>query len=178
MELFFSAFTSTLTPQTVFSILGGILGAMISSDRKRYGWQLSLLFGVAAIAVAAAVGEYLQYSREVTSIWWLFVINIPTGMVVGSTLDVLRISSPPLIERLIKGIGDSGVSIVVETFLKKLSRLLGADPTYFDNKNDIKDGTVESAKDTFINDKVFSGATGTKAVNDIDKTNTDDDTEV
>jgi hypothetical protein len=131
MEGFFIALSLTLTPQTVFSMLGGGLGALIASDRKRYGWQLSILFGIAALALAAATGEYLVNSRDILSVWWLLVLNIPLGMVVGSTLDVLRITSPPLIERLVRGIGDSGVNIIVETILEKLSGLLGVRPPDF-----------------------------------------------
>ena len=48
-------------------------------------------------------------------------------MIVGSTLDVLRIANRPLIERLVNGIGDSGVSIIVESVLGKLRRWFGVD---------------------------------------------------
>ena len=118
--------TQSLTPQIIFSIFGGFIGALIASDRKRYGWQLSILFGIVALMLAAGTGEYLVNVREITSIYWLFLLNIPLGMVVGSTLDVLRITSPPLIEKLVKGIGNSGVNIIVETVLVKLSNLLGS----------------------------------------------------
>lgn len=135
MEMFFSAFTSTLTPQTIFSMLGGLLGAMIASDRKRYGWQLSLLFFIASVAVTAAMGEYLQYERKIDSLWWLLVLNIPLGMIVGATLDVIRITSPPLIERLVKGIGGSGVSIIIESVLGRLAKWFGVDLSDFDSNN-------------------------------------------
>ena len=48
-------------------------------------------------------------------------------MIVGSTLDVLRIANRPLIERLVNGIGDSGVSIIVESVLGKLRKWFGVD---------------------------------------------------
>ena len=123
--------TPTLTPQIVFSILGGFVGALIASDRKRYGWQLSILFGIVALFLAAGTGEYLVNVREITSVYWLFILNLPLGMVVGSTLDVLRITSPPLIEKLVKGIGDSGVNIIIEAVLVKLSNILGVKPPNF-----------------------------------------------
>ena len=146
--------TSTLTPQIVFSILGGFVGALIASDRKRYGWQLSILFGIVALFLAAGTGEYLVNVREITSVYWLFILNLPLGMVVGSTLDVLRITSPPLIEKLVKGIGDSGVNIIIEAVLVKLSNILGVKPPNFsrdetktiDPKSDnvdVKDSNVE-----------------------------------
>ena len=127
MDLFFTTLTLSFTPQIIFAMLGGLLGALIASDRERYGWQLSVMFGIAAIAFAAAMGEYLFIKRSIESIFWLFVLNVPLGMIVGSTLDVLRIASPPLIEKLVNGIGNSGVNIIVESVLGKIARWFGVD---------------------------------------------------
>ena len=125
MDGFFTTLTLSFSPQILFSLLGGAIGAFISSDRARYGWQLSFLFMLAAILFAAAMGEYLYMSRGISSIFWLAILNIPLGMIVGSTLDVLRIANRPLIEKLVNGIGESGVSIIVESVLGKLKRWLG-----------------------------------------------------
>lgn len=127
MDGFFTTLTLSFSPQIFFSILGGAIGALISSDRKRYGWQLSFLFILASLVFSAAMGEYLYISRGIASIWWLMLLNIPLGMIVGSTLDVLRIANRPLIERLVNDIGDSGVSIIVESVLGKLRRWFGVD---------------------------------------------------
>lgn len=135
--------TQTLTPQILFSIIGGFVGALISSDKDRYGWQLSILFGIVALMLAAGTGEYLVNVREITSIYWLFLLNIPLGMVVGSTLDVLRLTSPPMIEKLVKGIGNSGVNIIVETVLVKLSKILGVTPPDFSRDASKKIDTKE-----------------------------------
>ena len=125
MDGFFTTLTLSFSPQIFFSILGGTLGAYISSDRKRYGWQLSFLFMLAAIMFSAAMGEHLHLTRGIDSIYLLAILNIPLGMIVGSTLDVLRIANRPLIERLVNGIGDSGVNIIVESVLGKLRRWFG-----------------------------------------------------
>lgn len=127
MDLFFSTLTLSFSPQIIFSIFGGAIGAFISSDRKRYGWQLSFLFMLVALLFAAAMGEYLYTSRGITSIFWLSILNVPLGMMVGSTLDVLRVTNRPLIERLINSIGDSGVSIIAEGVLSKLRNWFGVD---------------------------------------------------
>ena len=127
MDGFFTTLTLSFSPHILFAICGGTLGAFIASDRKRYGWQLSFMFILAAIMFSAAMGEYLYISRGITSIWWLMLLNIPLGMIVGSTLDVLRIANRPLIERLVNGIGDSGVSIIVESVLGKLRKWFGVD---------------------------------------------------
>ena len=127
MDGFFTTLTLSFSPQILLAMIGGGLGAFISSDRARYGWQLSFMFILASLVFSAAMGEYLYISRGITSIWWLMLLNIPLGMIVGSTLDVLRIANRPLIERLVNGIGDSGVSIIVESVLGKLRRWFGVD---------------------------------------------------
>ena len=127
MDGFFTTLTLSFSPQIFFSILGGAIGAFISSDRKRYGWQLSFLFMLAAIMFSAAMGEHLYLTKGIDSIYLLAILNIPLGMIVGSTLDVLRIANRPLIERLINGIGDSGVNIIVESVLGKLRKWFGVE---------------------------------------------------
>lgn len=131
MDGFFTTLTLSFSPQIFFSILGGAIGAFISSDRKRYGWQLSFLFMLVALLFAAAMGEYLYSGRGISSIYWLAILNVPLGMMVGSTLDVLRIANRPLIERLVNGIGDSGVSIIVESVLGKLRIWFGVDASVY-----------------------------------------------
>lgn len=127
MDGFFTTLTLSFSPQILFAMIGGGLGAFISSDRARYGWQLSFMFILASLVFSAAMGEHLYLTRGITSIYWLALLNIPLGMIVGSTLDVLRIANRPLIERLVNGIGDSGVSIIVESVLGKLRRWFGVD---------------------------------------------------
>lgn len=127
MDVFFTTLTLSFSPQILFAMIGGGLGAFISSDKARYGWQLSFMFILASLVFSAAMGEYLYISRGISSIWWLMLLNIPLGMIVGSTLDVLRIANRPLIERLVNGIGDSGVSIIVESVLGKLRKWFGVD---------------------------------------------------
>ena len=125
MDGFFTTLTLSFSPQIFFSILGGTLGSIISTDVNRYGWQLSFLFMLAAIMFSAAMGEHLYLTKGIDSIYLLAILNIPLGMIVGSTLDVLRIANRPLIERLVNGIGESGVSIIVESVLRKLRKWFG-----------------------------------------------------
>ena len=127
MDGFFTTLTLSFSPQIFFAICGGTLGAFIASDRKRYGWQLSFMFILAAIMFSAAMGEHLYLTRGITSIYWLAILNIPLGMIVGSTLDVIRIANRPLIERLVNGIGNSGVNIIVESVVGKISKWFGVD---------------------------------------------------
>lgn len=105
------------TPQTVFSMLGALVGSLISADVKRYGWRLTILFTIVATVVGGAMSEYLVNEKR---IWVLFALNVPTGMVVGTTLDVIRIASPRMIEKLVNTVGDSTVNIVSNAVKNKL----------------------------------------------------------
>ena len=125
MQGFLATITTAFTPQVLFAILGGFIGALISSDRKRYGWQLSLLFMVVAIFASAGMADYLYTNKNIASIWWMFILNVPLGMVIGATLDAIRITSPRLIEQLVNKLGDSAVSIIGDAIIDKLNAILG-----------------------------------------------------
>ena len=113
------------TPQTVFSMLGALVGSLISADVKRYGWRLTILFTIVAAVVGGAMSEYLVNEKNIVQIWVLFALNVPTGMVVGTTLDVIRIASPRMIEKLINTVGDSTVNIVSSAVKNKLEGVTG-----------------------------------------------------
>ena len=125
MEGFFTTLTLSFSPQILFAILGATLGSIISTDVNRYGWFLSLMFILAAISFGAAMGEYLYLTRGVSSVFWLFALNIPLGMVVGSTIDVIRIVNRPLIEKLVDGIATTSVNILIDSVVKKMNKWFG-----------------------------------------------------
>ena len=113
------------TPQTVFSMLGALVGSLISADVKRYGWRLTILFTIVAAVVGGAMSEYLVNEKNIVQIWVLFALNVPTGMVVGTTLDVVRIASPRMIEKLVNTVGDNTVNIVSSAVKNKLEGVTG-----------------------------------------------------
>ena len=69
MQGFLATIITAFTPQVLFAMLGGFIGALISSDRKRYGWQLSLLFMIVAIFASAGMADYLYTNKKIASIW-------------------------------------------------------------------------------------------------------------
>ena len=125
MQGFLATIITAFTPQVLFAMLGGFIGALISSDRKRYGWQLSLLFIVVAIFASAGMADYLHTNKKISSIWWMFILNVPLGMVIGATLDAIRITSPRLIEQLVNKLGNGAVSIIGDAIIDKLNAILG-----------------------------------------------------
>ena len=122
MDEFEMTLALQFTPQTVFSMLGALVGSLISADVKRYGWRLTILFIIVASVVGGAMSEYLVNEKN---IWVLFALNVPTGMVVGTTLDVVRIASPRMIEKLVNTVGDSTVNIVSSAVKNKLESVTG-----------------------------------------------------
>ena len=134
------------TPQTVFSMLGALVGSLISADVKRYGWRLTILFTIVASVVGGAMSEYLVNEKNIVQIWVLFALNVPTGMVVGTTLDVIRIASPRMIEKLVNTVGDNTVNIVSNAVKNKLESVTGV-------STDIssKESTDTSTQDNNLN---------------------------
>ena len=122
MDEFGMTLALQFTPQTAFSMLGALVGSLISADVKRYGWRLTILFTIVATVVGGAMSEYLVNEKR---IWVLFALNVPTGMVVGTTLDVIRIVSPRMIEKLVNTVGDNTVNIVSNAVKNKLESVTG-----------------------------------------------------
>lgn len=112
-----------LTPQILFSMLGAFIGALISADVKRYGIRLTVLFIIVAAVVGGAISDYLVNEKGLLQVWVLFALNVPTGMVVGTTLDIVRITSPRLIEQVVNKVGDSAA----EAIQRKVDRVFGSD---------------------------------------------------
>ena len=125
MDEFGMTLALQFTPQTAFSMLGALVGSLISADVKRYGWRLTILFTIVAAVVGGAMSEYLVNEKNIVQIWVLFALNVPTGMVVGTTLDVIRIASPRMIEKLINTVGDNTVNIVSNAVKNKLESVTG-----------------------------------------------------
>lgn len=142
MQGFLATIITAFTPQVLFAMLGGFIGALISSDRKRYGWQLSLLFIVVAIFASAGMADYLYTDKKIVSIWWMFILNVPLGMVIGATLDAIRITSPRLIEQLVNKLGDGAVSIIGDAIIDKLNAILGKRVVLKDEVDGIDDSNT------------------------------------
>lgn len=142
MQGFLATIITAFTPQVLFAMLGGFIGALISSDRKRYGWQLSLLFIVVAIFASAGMADYLHTNKKIVSIWWMFILNVPLGMVIGATLDAIRITSPRLIEQLVNKLGDGAVSIIGDAIIDKLNAILGKSVVLKDEGDGIDDSNT------------------------------------
>ena len=145
MDEFGMTLALQFTPQTVFSMLGALVGSLISADVKRYGWRLTILFTIVAAVVGGAMSGYLVNEKNIVQIWVLFALNVPTGMMVGTTLDVIRIASPRMIEKLINTVGDNTVNIVSNAVKNKLESVTGASSSPSVNDNNLSVDNTENS---------------------------------
>ena len=154
MDEFGMTLALQFTPQTAFSMLGALVGSLISADVKRYGWRLTILFTIVAAVVGGAMSEYLVNEKNIVQIWVLFALNVPTGMVVGTTLDVVRIASPRMIEKLINTVGDSTVNIVSSAVKNKLEGVTGG--VAVDTSTQDNNLSVDNTKNSDIINKGYN----------------------
>ena len=86
---------------------------------------MNIEYTIGADVSGGAMSEYLVNEKNIVQIWVLFALNVPTGMVVGTTLDVVRIASPRMIEKLVNTVGDNTVNIVSNSVKNKLESVTG-----------------------------------------------------
>ena len=107
----------------MIALLVALLTGLSISDVRRYGIRLTVLFIIVAAVVGGAISDYLVKEKGILQVWVLFALNVPTGMVVGTTLDIVRIASPRLIEQVVNKAGDSAA----EAIQRKVDRVFGSD---------------------------------------------------
>ena len=110
MELFEGTFSVAI----VFAIGGSLLGSLIATDAKRYGYVLSGLMVLAGIILSVGVADYFF---SPTHPWLYGGVGVFCGIVSPALLDALKGMAPKAIQRLInalcnraeKMIGEKGI---------------------------------------------------------------------
>lgn len=124
MDVYTAAFLASLTPQILVALIGGFIGANISSDIKLYGLRLTVLTAIIAIATAGVASEYMLYKWATRSIIGHFALGCLTGMVGMRLLDAIRLALPDFMHSLTDLAGKSTLDLVI-AFFKKVKSLLG-----------------------------------------------------
>lgn len=106
MEDFLIVMHGILIPQVVAGLIGGLLGAMMSIKVDRFGWRLSILFGIGSIIAAGAVAEYLTYVYIIEFILLHCGLGILIGILGNAALDALNLAAPEFTRKIVKGTGD------------------------------------------------------------------------
>lgn len=105
MEEFLAAMHGLLIPQVVAGLIGGVIGALISMKVDRFGWRLSILFGLGSIIGAGAVAEYLTHVYHIKFILLHCSLGILIGIVGNAALDAINLAAPDYMRKVINGTG-------------------------------------------------------------------------
>ena len=105
MEEFLAAMHGLLIPQVVAGLIGGVIGALISMKVDRFGWRLSILFGIGSIIGAGAVAEYLTLVYHIKFILLHCSLGILIGIVGNAALDAINLAAPDYMRKVINGTG-------------------------------------------------------------------------
>ena len=114
MDVFIIVLLQAVTPQSVATILGSLVGAFINSDTKRYGLRLTVLMTILTCAAAGAIGDYVKLQSGDISIFAYVLLGGLTGIFGLSLLDAMRISMSGFTKTLVNGIMDTLITSIIE----------------------------------------------------------------
>lgn len=129
MGNFLAVLQAQLTPQVVFAMLGGLLGALTSSKRARDGYLLSGIFVTFGVACAMVASDFLTIRFTNHLLAAHFVIGMPVGGLGGAGMMAIRAISPSLANKIV-GMADKAVDGLGE------SRVIEALAILFGRKKD------------------------------------------
>lgn len=118
MEYFTTALSSTLTPQMIMALIGGLIGTNMSSDVKLYGWRLTILTAIISMSLVGVSSEYISYKWGVTSLIGHFAQGCLAGMVGMRLLDAIRLALPDFMHTLASLASKTALELVVDLFNK------------------------------------------------------------
>lgn len=105
---------ASITPQVVFAMGGGAIGAVFGIVKNEYSKTLSVLLVAIGVVVAGAVGDYLSSNHNVQSIFIVGASCIPVGLVSGFLMDALEIASPTLAKKLVDTLGNKAIDNIAD----------------------------------------------------------------
>lgn len=114
MDVFTTVLLQGVTPQSVATILGSLVGAFINSDTKRYGLRLTALMTILTCAAAGALGDYVKLQSGDISIFAYVLLGGLTGIFGLSLLDAMRIAMPAFTKKLVNGITDTLITSIID----------------------------------------------------------------
>lgn len=107
MDLFKDAFNIAI----VFAIGGSLLGSLIATDAKRYGYALSGLMVLAGVVLSVSVADYFFSPSHP----WLYGgVGVFCGIVSPALLDALKGMAPKAIQRLINALCNRAEKMIGE----------------------------------------------------------------
>lgn len=114
MNIYLEALQTTLTPEVVAGLCGGLLGAGITIKTELHGLRLSVLFFIGSIGNAGAMSEAITHVWGIYSLYAQFGIGTLVAILSNSLLDKLHAKSPRLVGKLIDVIEEDLLAAVSE----------------------------------------------------------------
>lgn len=112
---------ASLTPQVLMALVGALIGGLLGvRDRfKEYGFYLTLLLVISSVMIGGAVVDYLAREYHLKSLLLSWVIGLGFGIFGSMAVDMLRLTSPSLAEKLVNGMGNEAVETAIDMVKRK-----------------------------------------------------------
>ena len=101
MENFLAVLMLSITPQTVFCFIGGILGGIFGAYKQKYPKPILIISVFASGIAGAGLGDYLLVAWHIKSLWGLTFLSIIADIPVGALMGAVEVASPSFSKRLV-----------------------------------------------------------------------------
>ncbi|WP_395147177.1 hypothetical protein ACF3N0_00255 [Moraxella atlantae] len=112
MENFIDSLLVDITPQSIFGVLGGLLGGIAATDRNRYGKTLTIIAIIFSGLAGGALAAYLVNYQKITNIFSIAFFCGLGGMPIGGLMDAINLISPNFTKKLVNKLSDKTIEKV------------------------------------------------------------------
>lgn len=129
MENLQTELIASLTPTVLMALIGALIGGLLGvRDRfKEYGFYLTLLLVISSVMIGGAVVDYLAREYHLKSLLLSWVIGLGFGIFGSMAVDMLRLASPSLADKLVNGMGNEAVESAIDMVRRR--RVVIQDPS-------------------------------------------------
>lgn len=114
MNIYLEALLTTLTPQVVASLLGGLFGTLLQVNKKvaKYGVVTMACLGLGGVITAAAASEYISNYLEVQLVFLHSLAGYIVGLLAVSALDAVSELAPNQMSAIVNGTGETALELI------------------------------------------------------------------
>lgn len=114
MSIYLEALLTTLSPQVVASLLGGLFGTLLQVNKKvaKYGVVTMSCLGLGGVITAAAASEYISFYLEVNQVFIHSLAGYIVGLLAVSALDAVSELAPNQMSSIVNGTGETALELI------------------------------------------------------------------
>lgn len=114
MNIYLEALLTTLTPQVVASLLGGLFGTLLQVNKKvaKYGVVTMACLGLGGVITAAAASEYISNYLDVHLVFLHSLAGYIVGLLAVSALDAVSELAPNQMSAIVNGTGETALELI------------------------------------------------------------------